>query len=329
MKRNVRTGKSQGKDSKSFLLICLSWFLILAWVIFLVFCWQSGMIHEPNVPIVKDVLNKSKVVLRGTLDHLIVPIEHLPVGSSAIKQNLWSQSDIHVIFSTDCTPYQDWQTLLLFHSAVAIGQKGPITRIASGCDDLKKLELRSLYKKLYPFYYVHFTPDFKKDEKSKRSCEYRVRMIFLLSLICLIISDDFYNKPWGLKHWLENADPPVPDDVVIALLDPDMIFVRPLTTKMRGQPNNVYNKRLYETENDIMEKIVEGKPAAQMYGLGAPWTDDYHKKFNRTHVCGAGSPCLKPERAFGEQHYSVGPPYVVHKRDMVKIASSWTKFVPR
>jgi peptidyl serine alpha-galactosyltransferase len=130
-----------------------------------------------------------------------------------------------------------------------------------------------------------------------------------------------------LKHWLENAQPPVQDGVAIALLDPDMIFVRPLTTKMRGQPNNLYARNL--KESDIMEKVAIGKPVAQMYGLGAPWTNDFHKKFNRTYICGAGSPCLKPNPSFGEAHYAVGPPYVAIKEDMVKIAKTWTEFVPR
>ena len=71
--------------------------------------------------------------------------------------------------------------------------------------------------------------------------------------------DDFYNKPWGLKHWLEHADPPIPPHTVIALLDPDMIFVRPLTPQMRGQPNNVYNKHLYKTEAEILDRVVEGQ----------------------------------------------------------------------
>lgn len=88
--------------------------------------------------------------------------------------------DIHVIFSTDCTPFQDWQTLLVFHSAKAVGQQGAITRIASGCDEEKKIQLTALYAKLYPQYHVHFTPDFTKDGKTKESYA-------------------FYNKPYGLQ----------------------------------------------------------------------------------------------------------------------------------
>jgi hypothetical protein len=130
-----------------------------------------------------------------------------------------------------------------------------------------------------------------------------------------------------LQHWLKYADPPIPDGVVIALLDPDMIFLRPLTTKMRGQPNNLYGS--YLTESDIMEKVEKGKPAAQLYGLGAPWTNDNHAKFNRGRICGEGSPCLIPNQLFGERHYAVGPPYLVEKSDMQRLADRWTEFVPR
>ena len=37
-----------------------------------------------------------------------------------------------------------------------------------------------------------------------------------------------------------------------------MIFVRPLTPQMRGQPNNVYNHHLYKTEAEILDRVVEG-----------------------------------------------------------------------
>ena len=72
-----------------------------------------------------------------------------------------------------------------------------------------------------------------------------------------------------------------------------------------------------------------GHPVAQLYGLGAPWQNDQHKKFNRTYICGVGSPCLEPTSPFGENHYAVGPPYIAVKEDFLKIAATWTKFVPR
>lgn len=61
---------------------------------------------------------------------------------------------------------------------------------------------------------------------------------FLSLTVMTYGSDDFYNKPWGLKHWLDSANPPIKDGVVVALIDPDMIFVRPLTPQIRGLGGN-------------------------------------------------------------------------------------------
>ena len=56
------------------------------------------------------------------------------------------------------------------------------------------------------------------------------------------------------------------DDVIVALLDPDMIFIRPLTTEIRGLTSKLHNKRVKDEE--IVEYVSLGNPVAQMYGLG-------------------------------------------------------------
>jgi len=219
----------------------------------------------------------------------------------------YKEGQVHIIFSTDCGTFQDWQTLVLFHSAKRVKQNGPVTRIASGCDAQKKDILTNLYKKLYPDYHVHFTPDFMQTKTGKKYA--------------------FYNKPYGLEHWLEYADPPVPDHTVIALLDPDMILLRPITTQVKGLEGMLHDRRV---NKDTLQDVIErGKPVAQLYGLGAPWGNDKHKHFNRTHVCGLNSPCLKGSEGYLSQHYAVGPPYIAEKYDFYKIARSWTDFVPR
>jgi hypothetical protein len=287
-----KSGRNSGAGCSWFL--CVAWALIYLWLGFLFYCWKSGFIHQKKTNSISDIAEKADASLRGSLAQ--------PSFPAATEKD-----EIHVVFSTDCSAYQDWQTLLLFHSAKVVGQKGPITRIASGCDDAQKTALITLYKQLYPMYHVHFTPDFKQDAKSNKKY-------------------DFYNKPWGMKHWLEHAEPPIPDDIVVALLDPDMVFLRPLTTRVRGEPNLLTSKA---GADFVFDKVVEGHPVGQTYGLGAPWTNDNHAKFNRHRICGEGSPCLQESTEFGEEHYSVGPPYVVHRRDMVKIVNSWTEFVPR
>lgn len=307
--------RSQNSSSGCSCILLITWVLILSWVVFLyVAIKEGGALFNQQNPTVMYVEKEFEVVerqieksLRGGLKNvkIAVPIEKLPIDSN---RPIPPKYDMHVIFSTDCTPYQDWQTIVLFHSAVTVGQEGPITRIASGCNDAKKAELTELYQKLYPQYYVHFTPDFKKDAKTGKSY-------------------DFYNKPWGLKDWLHNANPPIDPDVIIALIDPDMIFLRPLTTAIRGVANNIFHKSLGQSE--IIDRVTQGHPVAQLYGLGAPWANDKHLKFNRTHVCGQGSTCLKHSVQYGEKHFSVGPPYLVQRRDLDRIARSWTDFVPR
>ena len=39
--------------------------------------------------------------------------------------------DYHYIFSTDCKPYMDWQSVALYHSWIRAGSPGRFTRILS------------------------------------------------------------------------------------------------------------------------------------------------------------------------------------------------------
>ena len=235
-----------------------------------------------------------------------------------IETEYTSEVVMHIVFSTDCSFYQDWQTLLVFHSASAIKQPGTITRIASGCNKEKQAELNKLYKILYPHgnYNVHFTPVFKLDGKTNKKY-------------------DFYNKPYGMEHWLDHSDPRIKDGSIIALIDPDMILLRNITHKIRGETNNIFTSITHQklkTANHNEDGIVpievkKGQAAAQLYQLGAPWTTA-NRNFNRTDICGIDSPCMLVTRDYGEEFFSVGPPYILEKSDMLKLTKSWVKMVP-
>jgi hypothetical protein len=196
------------------------------------------------------------------------------------------EATMHIVFSTDCSFFQDWQTLLVFHSAMTIKQPGKITRIASGCDEMKQKELTTLYTKLFPQYHVHFTPDFKMDAKTKKKY-------------------DFYNKPFGLHHWLLNAQPSIPDGEIIILLDPDMILLRPFTLNIGEDPGRLFLSSFQIEKEPLPKQIGKGFPVAELYGLGAPWTQDikHNRNFNRTDICGSNSPCTKVTTKYGEAHY--------------------------
>ena len=230
-------------------------------------------------------------------------------SSSGSDGNFNGKAELHIVFSTDCSPYQDWQSLLLFHAANAVGQRGHITRIASGCNHNRQEELTILYKKLWgDSYDAHFTPDFKKTADGK--------------------SYDFYNKPYGMRDFIQNykRHDASKDNVVIALIDPDFIFLRPITLKLAGEPNNIfYNEK---TPSLVPEYISEGVAVAQLYGLGAPWVNS-KRDFNKTKICPPSSPCLNTTKEFGEEHYSVGPPYILHIRDLNRLTNAWCDFVPK
>ena len=227
---------------------------------------------------------------------------------------------IHIVFSTDCRAYQDWQSLLLFHSAHSVGQKGTITRIASGCekekDSDKGNKLTELYHDLWPNYHIHFTPNYKKDTATGKNYE-------------------FYNKPYGILHFLEHGY--VDSNAIIVIVDPDFIFLRPITRRIANESSTllVQDRRRKSNNNNqkddfMIDYVDKGKPAAQLYGLGAPWTDDHHRHFNRSYICDSiNSPCLHVDRRFGERHYSVGPPYLLHYDDLLRLTKTWVHYVPR
>ena len=223
---------------------------------------------------------------------------------------------LHIVFSTDCSAYQDWQTLVIFHSAHVVGQLGSLTRIASGCDEERQGNLTRLYDRLWPRENdpwlpksVHFTPDFSRTKTGERY--------------------EFYNKPYGVVHFLTESKL-VSKDAIVAIIDPDFVFVRPLSRRIEGRSDmTVHNPYPRKLPAQTFEYIDKGRPVAQLYGLGAPWTNDAHKKFGRTRICGEGSPCLKITDNEGHLHYAVGPPYILHYDDILRLSRTWTKIVPK
>ena len=96
---------------------------------------------------------------------------------------------------------------------------------------------------------------------------------------------------------------------------------------LAGENNNIFYQE--KTPAVVPEFIGEGVPAAQLYGLGAPWAGTRSRNFNREYICGKNSSCMKTTVKFGEEHYSVGPPYLVHVKDMKRLTDSWCEFVPK
>ncbi|KDP46351.1 hypothetical protein JCGZ_10191 [Jatropha curcas] len=119
---------------------------------------------------------------------------------------------IHTIFSTECTPYFDWQTVGLVHSFHLSGQPGNITRLLSCTDEELK---RYTGHDLAP---THYVPSMSRHP----------------------LTGDWYpaiNKPAAVLHWLNHANI---DAEFIVILDADMILRGPITPwefkAARGHP---------------------------------------------------------------------------------------------
>lgn len=251
-----------------------------------------------------------------------------PIGIASPATN----ATLHIIFSTDCGTFQHWQSYLFFHAALKVKQPGYVTRIASGCADQdlkdeKAWHEQHIQSKMSDRFRIHFTPRFSgvKDEKTGEvKGDYK-----------------FFNKPFGLKHFLENnellgfdvdgqsgstgnTEMGHPNDIII-LTDPDFLLLRPLTDDFSNERETLVGQRRKTAyQNKESHFVTHGSPYAQTYGLGTQW-----RKFDLDAIAGPDSPAKDVDQAEGGVYYPAGPPYIGTVGDMYKISLSWSEFAPR
>lgn len=101
----------------------------------------------------------------------------------------------HIIFSTGCNTFSDWQSyLFFFHAAKALNNAKPplsamqnthVTRIASGCSDDAAADMKKYHKDQinimtnYNNFHLHLTPDFSHVHGQSKEYKYfnKVRAI--------------------------------------------------------------------------------------------------------------------------------------------------------
>jgi hypothetical protein len=189
--------------------------------------------------------------------------------SSSTAQSSKSSQDkesvhYHIVFSTSCTIFQDWQSYVFFFQAINSGQTGTVTRIVSGCADKEEEEkAKAVFEReIVPLaepgrVRIHFTPDY--------------------SHIMSGIYYPYFNKPFGMRHWLENElGFPNPasstkdhnrDDSIVVLCDPDQIILRPFPA------NNDFSNTIWSDvpQNEVRTAVAHGNPMGQLYGFDLQW----------------------------------------------------------
>jgi len=221
-----------------------------------------------------------------------------------------------IIFSTDCSDFQHWQSYLLFYSAHKQNQKGYVTRIASGCKESEQTKEQAWHtehiQSLNPKFLIHFTPKFSSTDQGK---DYK-----------------FFNKPFGLRHWMEHGvgmgvedGRLLNEEDVVMLLDPDMFLLRPLTHDFRESKELTLKRTIHPVEEEEGWVVKHGQPFAQLYGYGSQW----QSKIDLAVV--TGDPDTNAAKVNGNDarwYYPMGPPYIATARDMYNIAIKWTEFAP-
>jgi len=212
-----------------------------------------------------------------------------------------------MVFSTSCSPFQNWQAIAFFHFAHMINQPGNITRLVSGCKPDEANALRKLHKEkislLSDRFHLHVTPDYKVGTGDQK----------------------YWNKPNGLLDYMENVlgfpnnSAEYNDDIII-IVDPDMMLLRPVT--------HDFSNLQVTWEGDLSHTMVShGKPIAQAYAYGSGWVTSLNG--NLSYVVGEDSPANDVSIPDAKKYYPAGPPYVATAKDMYKIAVHWVKFLPR
>jgi hypothetical protein len=210
----------------------------------------------------------------------------------------------HMLFSTSCEDQQNWESWVFFYHAYKVKQPGNITRIASGCTDPQANKIKDFHqkfvKRLSESFHLHLTPDYSRLKLEKEKFPYK-----------------YMNKPYGLRHWMEEHR--VPDDDIIMLLDPDMILLRPLLHDFTNE------QVMWVDKKEPATKIVRhGYPIAQQDGyLRNEWMD-----LNFTLVTQKQNPVPPPPGGEGPLHWNTGPPYLATARDFYNIAKLWCDYVP-
>jgi hypothetical protein len=163
-------------------------------------------------------------------------------------------------------------------------------------------------------HHVHFTPKFDEIDGTGKTYS-------------------FFNKPFGVLHWLENAigvdmatGKLLDENVMVVINDPDQIFLKPIINNFPKEHVVVSNYVVQRHDRNgiaFPEQCTHGHPFGQQYGLGAGW-----KKFDLDAITLDPN---SPAKAISEQDagafYPVGPPYMATGRDMYTIVKDWSKFV--
>ena len=105
----------------------------------------DGAKNATNDPgVVDSQIPPSGHGIRSLEESMIKSLGFLPNEDDEMEVS--GNMTLYLVFSTDCSPSQHWESYLLFFSAMRTKQPGLITRIASGCTEKETEEAREWHQ---------------------------------------------------------------------------------------------------------------------------------------------------------------------------------------
>ena len=206
-------------------------------------------------------------------------------------------------------------------SAWLVGQRGRITRIVSGCHDKRAehvahrhqtfpagkndllVPMEHLDRSVHDDFGLYVTPPFEG-----------------------AVDFPWINKPSSIDYFAKHALPELQrmGETVVAILDPDFIFLKPLTMRGEDSDDIIQTRRSAEPIAKPIDVVEKGRPVAQRYGIEGGWVG----KFDVAKFIGdPRSPALSYSHSKAGKYFSVGPPMMFHVDDLVKFAPLWSKLM--
>eukprot|EP00929_Paragymnodinium_shiwhaense_P061750 TRINITY_DN30869_c0_g1_i1.p1 TRINITY_DN30869_c0_g1~~TRINITY_DN30869_c0_g1_i1.p1 ORF type:complete len:482 (+),score=10.14 TRINITY_DN30869_c0_g1_i1:165-1610(+) len=238
----------------------------------------------------------------------------VPVSTSASKfeqrqARPWSEGEreLHFAWVTDCSPYQEWQSLALIRTIYQHqGASTAITRLISGCESKDEKDRIRTHEAAFPTGSDRSTPNLFFTEAHIRNEE---------------LNDTYppYNRPFSIARWVASGN--LHPDTLVVLLDPDMVMLAPLRLPLQG------NDLLYRGQGGL-EGARKLPALGQRYRyLGGRWEQTAFELEKICEVEAAG--CLDLTRDDVAEFFSVGPPWIMSFGDLRRAAPLWYTYTRR
>lgn len=117
------------------------------------------------------------------------------VAAANNNKNPNDDVEYHIVFSTGCSLYQDWQSYVFFFQAMKSQQPGTVTRIVSGCQPEEEEKMTEQFaNEIHPMapdgrFQIHFTPDYSKTPSGKTFVYWSTYAVLLCRLLCWLCFD--------------------------------------------------------------------------------------------------------------------------------------------